>query len=234
MMEGWKKWYIVIAVVFIVTAIAGKIIRTQAPDTGLAEVGQLEDLLSLPVELEYALGDNGSKDVVVKDLTQNQESYVRQAEEADIIVLAESTENLQFTTGTYGQEIRVSSVIKGSEWIDQNEKCWVWRNYGMEVMDGKIVYRNVLNLMQTGSYLVFLKRNQLNEYRAEKEFQTASEYFGYLQIPESKAQPIKQNQRNTLYKEWSELSIFTVSEEIADAWNQIAEILIQKFAKIEG
>ena len=233
-MEGWKKWYIVIAVVFIVTAIAGKIIHTQAPDAGLAEVDQLEDLLSLPVELEYALGDNGSKDVVVKDLTQNQESYVRQAEEADIIVLAESTGNLQFTTGTYGQEIRVSSVIKGSEWIDQNEKCWVWRNYGMEVMDGKIVYRNVLNLMQTGSYLVFLKRNQLNEYRSEKEFQTASEYFGYLQIPESKAQPIKQSQRNTLYKEWSELSIFTVSEEIADAWNQIAEILIQKFAKIEG
>ena len=148
-MEGWKKWYIVIAIVFIVTAIAGKIIRTQAPDTGLAEVDQLEDLLSLPVELEYALGDNGCKDVVVKDLTQNQESYVRQAEEADIIVLAESTGNLQFTTGTYGQEIRVSSVIKGSEWIDQNEKCWVWRNYGMEVMAGKIVYRNVLNLMQT-------------------------------------------------------------------------------------
>lgn len=149
-------------------------------------------------------------------------------------MLAESTGNLQFTTGTYGQEIRVSCVIKGSEWIDQNEKCWVWRNYGMEVMDGKIVYRNVLNLMQTGSYLVFLKRNQLNEYRAEKEFQTASEYFGYLQIPESKAQPIKQSQRNALYKEWSELSIFTASEEIADAWNQIAEILIQKFAKIEG
>ena len=214
-MEGWKKWYIVIAVVFIVTAIAGKIIRTQAPDAGLAEVDQLEDLLSLPLELEYALGDNGSKDVVVKDLTQNQESYVRQAEEADIIVLAESTGNLQFTTGTYGQEIRVSSVIKGSEWIDQNEKCWVWRNYGMEVMDGKIVYRNVLNLMQS-----------------EKEFQTASEYFGYLQIPESKAQPIKQSQRNALYKEWSELSIFTASEEIADAWNQIAEILIQKFAKL--
>ena len=233
-MEGWKKWYIVISIVFIVTAIAGKIIRTQAPDTGLAEVDQLEDLLSLPVELEYALGDNGSKGVVVKDLTQNQENYIRQAEEADIIVLAESTGNLQFTTGTYGQEIRVSSVIKVSEWIDQNEKCWVWRNYGMEVMDGKIVYRNVLNLMQTGSYLVFLKRNQLNEYRAEKEFQTASEYFGYLQIPESKAQPIKQSQRNTIYKEWSELSIFTVSEEIADAWNQIAEILIQKFAKIEG
>ena len=44
-MEGWKKWYIVIAIVFIVTAIACKIIRTQAPDTGLAEVDQLEDLL---------------------------------------------------------------------------------------------------------------------------------------------------------------------------------------------
>ena len=83
-MEGWKKWYIVIAIVFIVTAIACKIIRTQAPDTGLAEVDQLEDLLSLQVELEYALGDNGSKGVVVKDLTQNQENYIRHAEEADI------------------------------------------------------------------------------------------------------------------------------------------------------
>ena len=117
-MEGWKKWYIVIAIVFIVTAIAGKIIRTQAPDTGLAEVDQLEDLLSLPVELEYALGDNGSKDVVVKDLTQNQESYVRQAEEADIIVLAESTGKdrperkmlglAQLRNGSYGWQNRLS------------------------------------------------------------------------------------------------------------------------------
>lgn len=71
-----------------------------------------------------------------------------------------------------------------------------------------IVYKYRANEM----YGKLLKRNQLNEYRAEKEFQTASEYFGYLQIPESKAQPIKQSQRNTLYKEWSELSIFTVSD----------------------
>ena len=55
MMEGWKKWYIVIAIVFIVTAIAGKIIRTQAPDTGLAEVGLLEDLLSLFQNTEYRI-----------------------------------------------------------------------------------------------------------------------------------------------------------------------------------
>ena len=192
MMEGWKKWYIVIAIVFIVTAIACKIIRTQAPDTGLAEVDQLEDLLSLQVELEYALGDNGSKGVVVKDLTQNQENYIRQAEEADIIVLAESTGNLQFTTGTYGQEIRVSSVIKGSEWIDQNEKCWVWRNYGMEVMDGKIVYRNVLNLMQTGSYLVFLKRNQLNEYRSEKEFPNILDTCRYQKAKRSRSSKVNE------------------------------------------
>ena len=87
-------------------------------------------------------------------------------------------------------------------------------------------------MQDDGTYLIFLNSNQLNQYRTEKEFQTASEYFGYLQIPESKAQPIKQSQRNALYKEWSELSIFTASEEIADAWNQIAEILIQKFAKL--
>ena len=96
-------------------------------------------------------------------------------------------------------------------------------------MDGKIVYRNVLNLMQTGSYLVFLKRNQLNEYRAEKEFQTASEYFGYLPIEGAKVQPKKENQRNVLYKEWSEIPVFISSEKVAAAWNEIAEMLLNKF-----
>ena len=122
------------------------------------------------MKLEYALGDGESREALAETLTQNQAEYVRQAEEADIIVLAESTGALEFTTGTYGQEIRVNSIIKGSEWIHENETCWIWRSYGMEVMDGQIVYRNVLNLMQTGTYLVFLNSNKLNEYRTERNF----------------------------------------------------------------
>ena len=152
-----------------------------------------------------------------------------QAEDADIIVLAKSTGALEFTTGTYGQEICVNSIIKGNEWIDENETCWIWRSYGMEVMDGQIVYRNVLNLMQDGTYLVFLNSNQLNAYRTEKEFQTASEYFGYLPIAGVEVQPIKENQRNVLYKEWSEIPVFISSKKVAAAWNEIAEMLLNKF-----
>jgi len=143
--------------------------------------------------------------------------------------LAKSTGALEFTTGTYGQEICVSSIIKGNEWIDENETCWIWRSYGMEVMDGQIVYRNVLNLMQDGTYLVFLNSNQLNAYRTEKEFQTASEYFGYLPIAGAEVQPIKENQRNVIYKEWSEIPVFISSKKVAAAWNEIAEMLLNKF-----
>ncbi len=103
---------------------------------------------------------------------------------------------------------KMAFIIRGDEWIDENETCWIWRSYGMEVMDGQIVYRNVLNLRQDGTYLVFLNSNQLNAYRTEKEFQTASEYFGYLPIAGAEVQPIKENQRNVLYKEWSEIPVF--------------------------
>lgn len=228
-MEGWKKWYIWIVAVFLLTAVAGKVIMARTPDVGLAGVKTIEELSERQVKLEYALGDGESREALVESLTKNQDEYVRQAEEADIIVLAKSTGALEFTTGTYGQEIRVASIIKGDEWIDENETCWIWRSYGMEVMDGQIVYRNVLNLMQDGTYLVFLNRNQLNAYRTEKEFQTASEYFGYLPIAGVNAQSIQENQRNVLYKEWSEIPVFISSKKVAAAWNEIAELLLKKY-----
>ena len=228
-MEGWKKWYIWIVAVFLLTAVAGKVIMARTPDVGLAGVKTIDELSGRQVKLEYALGDGESREALVESLTKNQDEYVRQAEDADIIVLAKSTGALKFTTVTYGQEIRVVSIIKGNEWINENETCWIWRSYGMEVMDGQIVYRNVLNLMQDGTYLVFLNSNQLNAYRTEKEFQTASEYFGYLPIAGVEVQPIKENQRNVLYKEWSEIPVFISSKKVAAAWNEIAEMLLNKF-----
>ena len=228
-MEGWKKWYIWIVAVFLLTAVAGKVIMARTPDVGLAGVKTIDELSGRQVNLEYALGDGESREALVESLTKNQDEYVRQAEDADIIVLAKSTGALKFTTGTYGQEIRVVSIIKGNEWINENETCWIWRSYGMEVMDGQIVYRNVLNLMQDGTYLVFLNSNQLNAYRTEKEFQTASEYFGYLPIAGAEVQLIKENQRNVLYKEWSEIPVFISSKKVAAAWNEIAEMLLNKF-----
>ncbi len=149
-MEGWKKWYIWIVAVFLLTAVVGKVIMARTPDVGLAGVKTIDELSGRQVKLEYALGDGESREALVKSLTKNQDEYVCQVEEADIIVLAKSTGVLEFTTGTYGQEICVDSIIKGNEWIDENETCWIWRSYGMEVMDGQIVYRNVLNLINAG------------------------------------------------------------------------------------
>ena len=37
-MEGWKKWYIWIVAVFLLTAVVGKVIMARTPDVGLAGV----------------------------------------------------------------------------------------------------------------------------------------------------------------------------------------------------
>lgn len=66
------------------------------------------------------------------------DEYVCQAEDADIIVLAKSTGALEFTTGTYGQEICVSSIIKGNEWIDENETCWICAAMAWKLWMGKL------------------------------------------------------------------------------------------------
>ena len=99
-MEGWKKWYIWIVAVFLLTAVVGKVIMARTPDVGLAGVKTIDELSGRQVKLEYALGDGESREALVKSLTKNQDEYVCQVEEADIIGLAKSTDVLQFTTGT--------------------------------------------------------------------------------------------------------------------------------------
>ena len=56
-MEGWKKWYIWIVAVFLLTAVAGKVIMARTPDVGLAGVKTIDELSGRQVKLEYALGD---------------------------------------------------------------------------------------------------------------------------------------------------------------------------------
>ena len=56
-MEGWKKWYIWIVAVFLLTAVVGKVIMARIPDVGLAGVKTIDELSERQVKLEYALGD---------------------------------------------------------------------------------------------------------------------------------------------------------------------------------
>ena len=43
-MEGWKKWYIWIVAVFLLTAVVGKVIMARIPDVGLAGVKTIDRL----------------------------------------------------------------------------------------------------------------------------------------------------------------------------------------------
>ena len=64
-MEGWKKWYIWIVAVFLLTAVVGKVIMARIPDVGLAGVKTIDELSECQVKLEYALGDGESREALV-------------------------------------------------------------------------------------------------------------------------------------------------------------------------
>lgn len=230
-MSGWKWWYVGIACLFALTGLAGALLLRRAPDVGLAQVGSVEELKSRTVRLEWAQGDpvDGvpDADLSLKDLIDSERQYIEQATQADFAVLATATGKLQLTRDTIGQEIQVESIVKGEPGIAPGQTCYVWNDFGFQVIGGEIVYRNILNLMQPGTtYLVFLQDNQLNDLRSRKAYYLAADNFAYLSVPFQEFSALPTDNRTALYAQWAPYGAFLSTQEIAAQWNHIAwEIL---------
>lgn len=134
-----------------------------------------------------------------------------------------------------GQKIVVDQVLQGSDLLSAGSTCMVWVDYGLQVMDGEIVYRNTLNLMQPGTqYLIFLENNSLNEVTGEKNFMVLSNGFGYLSVPFTPNTPLPDANRCGSYALWAQYPAFVATGEIAEARNQIVQNLLQMYGFYEG
>lgn len=219
-------WYITICVLFLASGFAGTVILATAPDAGLSSVHTIDDLKRHKVRIEWAQGDPvdgmAMENVLVNDFTKNKEKYVSELSSSDIVVVAKATGKIEVTNGTIGQEIIVSTVLQGEEHIAADSVVMVWDDYGLQVLDGQIVYRNVLNLMQpSNEYLLFLNANTLNSIQKDKHFNLASTFFGYCEIPFEKEEVLRDNNRVAKYSDWIDYPSFISSEEIAIARSEI-------------
>lgn len=233
-MRGWKWWYVGIACLFVLTGLAGGLLLNRAPDAGLVSIHSVDDLRRRTVRLEYAMGDpvdgNNDLDFILEDLTENRLQYVQQATDADFAVLATATGNLELTNSTMGQEIRVESILKGQPGTAPGQTCYVWNDFGLQVMGGEIFYRNVLNLMQPGkTYLVLLQENGINELRSRKAYYLAANDFAYLAVPFQEFSALPTDNRTDQYSVWAPYGAFLATEEIADQWNQIAREILAAY-----
>ncbi len=233
-MTGWKWWYVGIACLFVLTGLTGALLLSRAPDAGLTQVHSVEDLQSRTVRLEWAQGDpvDGAPDadLSLKSLIDNEPQFIEQATQADFAVLATATGKLQVTRDTLGQEIRVESIVKGNPGTAPGQTCYVWNGYGLQVMGGEIVYRNILNLMQPGkTYLVFLQDNQLNDLRSRKAYYLAADNFAYLSVPFQAFTALPTDNRTAPYSQWAPYGAFLSTQQIAAQWNHIAQEILEAY-----
>lgn len=229
-MRGWKWWYVGIACLFVLTGLAGGLFLSRAPDAGLVSIHSVDDLRRRTVRLEYAKGDYGDENTLLKSLAEESGHFVQQATDADFAVLATATGNLELTNSTMGQEIRVESILKGQPGTAPGQTCYVWNDFGLQVMGGEIFYRNVLNLMQPGkTYLVLLQENGINELRSRKAYYLAADDFAYLAVPFQEFSALPTDNRTDQYSVWAPYGAFLATEEIADQWNRIARDILAAY-----
>lgn len=247
-MRKWKLWYLGIGILFLICGIVGAVVLNTAPDAGLTAVKSVSDLSNLQVYIEWAQGDTlydveteaGLVDVetasnVLEDLVHNKQSYIEQVAASDLVVLATATGDLDITDSTMGQKIVVDQVLQGDGLLSAGSTCMVWVDYGLQVLDGTITYRNILNLMQPGTqYLIFLGSNPLNEFSGEKNFRSVSNEFGYLPVPFTPDIALPDSIRCGDYAAWAQYPAFVATDEIAEARNQIVQNILQMYGFYEG
>lgn len=247
-MKKWKLWYFGIAIMFLTCGILGAALLNTAPDVGLAAVKSVADLSNLQVRIEWAQGDiiygveteMGLQDVetasnVLKDLINNKQNYIEEVTASGLVILATATGDLDITNGTVGQKIVVDQVLQGNNLLSVGNTCMVWADYGLQILDGTITYRNIQNLMQPETqYLIFLEDNPLNEVSNEKNFRLVSNQFGYLPVPFMPDKALTDSVRCGDYAVWAQYPAFIATDEIAEARNQIVQHILQTYGFYES
>ena len=246
-MRKWKLWCLGATILIFICGIVGTSVLNSAPDAGLEAVKSVTDLLKLPVHIEWAQGDtlfgipteSGSDDVetassVLDSLINDKQDYIEEAANSDLKILATATGKLDITKNTVGQKVIVDQVIQGDEILSAGSTCTVWIDYGLQVLDETITYRNILNLMQQDKqYLIFLENNPLNDVSGHKDFRLASDQFGYLIVPFTPDKPLPDSSRYEEYSVWVKYPSFVATDEIAQARNQIIQNLMQRYGFYE-
>lgn len=211
--------------IFLVLAIGvGIYFRVTVKDCGLAKVKHVDDIKpGMVTTLEYVIANDGH---FGEDGIQN---AINELEEAPVIAVAKATGNLNLTRGTYGQEIMIEKVIRGENEISQGDTAWIYQYYGLEEMEGKILFRNCLNIMRPETeYLVFLQSSPLNPYQKEQVYTLMNGTFGYVRLDGVETKQLQMFEKVD-FVELIDYEFFAVSEKVTTELNEARKIILEKY-----
>lgn len=219
-----KKWLIGQLLIVFSVMIFGQICKANFTDHGLYRMKTFEDGYSLECGVEYILN---KKDL--DSFVNYQSGYIESVEEYPIVVIGKPTGNIEQALRSFGQEVIVEKVIKGSG-IEEKNRYYIYNSYGFKVMSGnRLVYYDTTNVMNPDSYyLIFMKASELNPLTSIDSYSTYN-YFPYFNISRDRSFPIEGDLNSLKYTDLKESEFFASSQEIIDQIHKIKHKIIEKY-----
>ena len=218
---------LVMGLLLLLAIAVGIYFRATVKDCGLVKVKHVDDIKPGMVTLEYAIDKDehfGADGI---------SNAINELETAPVIAIAKATGNLNLTRGTYGQEIMIEKVIRGENEISQGDTAWIYQSYGLEEMDGKILFRNCLNIMNPATeYLVFLQVSPLNPYQKENVYALMHHALGYVRLDGVETKPLPMFGIKD-FVELIDYEFFAVSEKVTTELNEARKTILEKYATMQ-
>ena len=158
---------------------------------------------------------------------------INELEQAPMIAIAKATGKLNLTRGSYGQEIIIEKVIREESDISQGDTAWIYQSFGLEEMEGKVLFRNCLNIMRPEiEYLVFLQASPLNLYQKENVYTLMHHALGYVRLDGVETKPLPMFGIKD-FVELIDYEFFAVSEKVTTELNEARKTILEKYATMQ-
>lgn len=225
----WGKYILVISTIAVL--ILGQICKLSFKDCGISKIKSYSDIVKLNCNVEYIFGeDKEDEETIYNSLKQYENDYISGVQQSDVIIVGVATGKYNQQAGSFCQEVKVVSVIKGDS-VSNNELINIYGLDGFEIRDrNKPFYTNSLNIMSENSrYLIFLNNIEVNKYRNEKNsFLLEGSYFCYLNLDKSSDYPIAIEKEHVKFNALKEYEYFTTSDRILKQIQIIKEKIIEE------
>lgn len=220
-----KKWFTYQLLIIFIVLIFGQICKANFIDHGVYKMKTIEDGYSLECGVDYIL-DKKDLDSFLK----YQNLYIEPLDKYPIAVVGKPTGNIQQAIGSFGQEIIVEKVIKGTG-IEEKSRYYIYNSYGFNVnSDNKLVYYDIMNVMNTDSYyLIFMNASELNPLTSVDSYTSMGYFFTYLNISIDRSFPVKGDLNSIKYADLKDSEFFARSQEIIDQIHIIKHKIIEKY-----
>lgn len=160
--------------------------KAQTHDSGIAAVNSIKELYNLNPTVGSYFNESEATNTFANEIENNKERYLNGLLDSSVIVIASATEQYTQYPNSYSQVVSVESVIKGNQ-IEAKQAITVFRYYGLSNQEGKVTFKDVLNVMQPGNkYILFLEPSKIDN----STFYCPNEILGRILIDNQNTKPL--------------------------------------------